>query len=98
MCNKVVDALENVVARLSLLRDGFCVEIIYKPPVHDHIINLPILNDDQHILHFMENANVLKNASIDEDEHKKALQDEARTSKGKIMPSGVVSFEKLYDL
>lgn len=44
------------------------------------------------------NANVFKHASIDEDEHEKALQDAASASKGNLIPKAVVSLEKLYDL
>lgn len=34
MQNVVVDALVNVDASLSLLRDGFSIEILYKPSFH----------------------------------------------------------------
>jgi len=45
--NVVVDKLENVIARLSLLRDGFSIEIIYSPFVSDNIINFQVFNDHQ---------------------------------------------------
>ena len=41
---------------------------------------------------------MFKDAAIDEDEHKKALQDAANASKGNLIPKGVVSLESLYDL
>lgn len=46
MHNAVVDALKNVVARLSLLRDGFSIKILYNSSVLDNISNLHIFNDD----------------------------------------------------
>lgn len=53
---------------MSPLRDIFYVEILYKPIVLD-IINLCIFYDDEHIIQFMANVDVFKDASIDEDEH-----------------------------
>jgi len=44
--NVSVDALANVVARLSSLRDGFSIEILYKSFIPDNITNLRIFNDD----------------------------------------------------
>ena len=46
----------------------------------------------------MANANMFKDAVIDEDEHEKALQDVANASKGNLIPKDVVSLEKLYYL
>lgn len=69
MCNAIADALANAAPTMSPLRDIFSIEILYKPYVLDNITNLYIFDDDQHILHFMDNANVFKEATIDEDEH-----------------------------
>lgn len=46
----------------------------------------------------MANVDVFKDASIDKDEHKKALQDVVQASKENPMTEGVVSLEKFYDL
>ena len=46
----------------------------------------------------MANTDVLKDAMIVEDEHEKSLQSEANDSKGKLIPKGGASLEKLYDL
>lgn len=55
MGNAAADALENVAAMMSLLRDN--------------ITNLHVLYDDQQILHFVANVDVFKHAAIDEDDH-----------------------------
>lgn len=60
MCNATSDALENVVDRLSPLRDVFSIEIIYKPSILDNITNSHIFYDDQQILCFMMNTNVFR--------------------------------------
>ena len=57
-----------------------------------------MFDDDQRILHFMANADTLKHAVIDEDEHEKYFQDGADNKKGHLIPKGVVSLEKLYDM
>lgn len=46
----------------------------------------------------MENDDVFKHTMIDEDEHEKAFQDAVSGSKGNLIPKGVISLEKLYDL
>lgn len=97
MHNVATDALANVAARLSPLRDNF-FEILYKPSIPYNITNLRIFNDDQQILHFMENVDVQKVVVIDENEHERALRDGARVNKENPIPKGMVSLEKSYDL
>lgn len=80
------------------LSNGFSIQIIYKPYVPDDLTNFHVFNDNQQIIHFMENADVFKDVTIDEDEHNKALREAVELSKGNIIPKGVVSLEKLYDL
>lgn len=46
----------------------------------------------------MVNDDVFKDATIDDDKHKKALQDESSARKGNLIPKGVVSLEKLSNL
>jgi len=46
MCNAVGDALANVVARLSPLRDNFSIGIVYKPYILKKITNLHVFYDD----------------------------------------------------
>jgi len=41
----------------------------------DDITNLDVFNDDQQILDFMENVDVFKHATIDENEHGKSLKE-----------------------
>lgn len=65
MHNAAADALTNVTARMSPLKDRFTIEIFHKPSIHDNLTNLHVFDDDQHILHFMANADVFKDASID---------------------------------
>ena len=93
-----MDALANIIARMSPLRDDFSIEIIYNPFILDNITNLRVFYDDQQIPSFMENANIFKDATIDEEEHEKTLQDAANASKGNLIPKGVMSLEKLYNL
>lgn len=98
MCNTIVDALENVVDRLSPLRNNFSIEIIYKPSIPDNITNLCVFNDEQHILHFMANTDVFKDVDIEEDEHEKSLQNLAHTNKEYPILKGMVSLKNMYDL
>lgn len=98
MRNAATDALANADARLSPLRDGFSVEIIYNPSISDNITNLRGFDDDQHIICFMVNADMFKYTMIDEDENEKALQDASSEITGNLIPKGEVSLEKLYDL
>jgi len=83
---------------MSPLKNGFSVEIVYKPSTPDNVIKLFIFNNDQKILHFMPNADIFKDVSIEEDEHDQALQEASIATKRNTMPKGVVSLEKLYDL
>ena len=46
----------------------------------------------------MANVDVFKDAVIDEDEHEQSLQVVADDKKGNLIPKGVVSLEKLYEL
>lgn len=46
----------------------------------------------------MINVDVFKDASIDEDEQKRTLQNPTSSRKGNLMVKGVVSFRKLDDL
>jgi len=46
----------------------------------------------------MVNANVFNDATIDEDKHRKALQDETHMNKVNSMSKGVVSLENMYEL
>ena len=98
MHNAVADTLANAAARFTPLRDGFSIEVVYRPSVPDNISNLRVFNDDQQILDFMCNAKVFKDTAIDEEEHEHALQSEHDERKDNIMPKGVVSLEKLFDL
>lgn len=45
--NVAIDALENATARMSQLKDGFSMEIIYKPFVQENVTKLHIFNEDQ---------------------------------------------------
>jgi len=45
--NVVADALANAVARMTLLRDRFIVEILYKSSFLDNITNLRVFDDDE---------------------------------------------------
>jgi len=96
--NTTFDSLANATARFMPLRDGFSIEILYKLAVPDNITNLCVFNDDQQILEFMENAEVFKDAAINEEEHDKTLQDEVDSWKGNTLPKGVVSLEIFFDL
>lgn len=93
-----VPRIRNVVVRLSPLRNGFSVEIIYRPSIPDNITNFFIFNDKTKILDFMANTDVFKDANIGKDEKRKYLHDLAQESKGNLVTKGVVSLEKLYNL
>lgn len=95
--NAVANALENTVSRILPLRGSFSIEILYKPCVLENI-TYAIFYYYQKILHFMANIDVFKDTVIDEDEHKKTLQDRTSTRKGNLVPNDVVSMEKLYEL
>lgn len=45
MCNATANALEKTPSRMSLIRDRFTVEILYKPSILDNITNLSVFND-----------------------------------------------------
>lgn len=47
MCSAAIDALENETASMTLLRDRFYVEILYKPSILDNITNLHVFYNDQ---------------------------------------------------
>lgn len=51
---------------MTLPRDIFTIEILYKPSIPDNIPNLNVFYDDEHILHFMANVDVLKDTMIDD--------------------------------
>jgi len=57
-----------------------------------------VFNDDQHIMYFISNTHVIKEATIDDDEHKRSLQAEASDSKGHLITKDMAMLEKLYDL
>ena len=42
MHNAATDILANAVARFTALRDGFSIEIVYKPALPDNVTNLHI--------------------------------------------------------
>lgn len=46
----------------------------------------------------MTNAEVFKDSVIDEEEHKRLLEEEAGSRKGNTLPKGVVTLEKPFDL
>ena len=80
------------------LRDGFSIEVIYKPFVPDNVTNLRVFNDDQQVLDFMLNTDIFKDAIMEEEDHDRALQEELKIRKEKPVPKGVVSLKKLFDL
>lgn len=47
MRHVITNALENVAARMLLLRHNFSIAILYKPYVPDNITNLCVFYDDQ---------------------------------------------------
>lgn len=64
------------------IENGFCIEILYKKYVPDNVNDVHVFNDDQHILHFMANSDVFKDAAIEEDKHDQALQEASQALKG----------------
>lgn len=46
----------------------------------------------------MANANIFKDAVIEEDEHNKVVQEASNAMKGNTMPKGVLSLDNLYGL
>ena len=60
--------------------------------------NLRAFDDDEQILHFIANDDIFKDETIDEDVHDQSMEDISNDSKGKPIPKGVVSLEKLYEL
>lgn len=71
--NATIDTLTNAATMLSPHKDGFSIEIIYKPSISNIITNLHMFNDDQMILDFMANVGMFKDEAIDEDVHDKDL-------------------------
>jgi len=96
--NAAANALANAASRMSLIRDRFTIEILYKPSILGNITNLRMFNDDQQILHFMANVDDFKDATIDDYEHECSLEEEVGDMKGHIITNGLASLEKLYDL
>ena len=74
MRNAAANAFENVASIMSLIRDRFTIEILYKASIPDNITKLRVFNDGQQILHFMANADIFKDATIDDVEHEASLQ------------------------
>lgn len=98
MRNAVANTLTNAVASMSPLRDKFTVKSLYKPFIPDNITNLRAFGDDQQILHFMDNVDAFEDATVNEDEHEQSLQVAVDEKKGNLIPKGVVSLKRLYDL
>lgn len=67
MNNVVPYILANAVARFTPLRDGFSIEVIYKPIVPNNVTNFYIFNHDQHILDFLTIMDIFKDLAIDKD-------------------------------
>ena len=98
MHNAAADTLANATTRFTPLRDGFSIEIVYKPSVLDSITNLRVFDDDQQVLEFMLNTEVFKDVVIEEVDHNQSLQEAQGKRKENPMPKGIVSLEKLFDL
>eukprot|EP00253_Pinus_taeda_P034817 PITA_34817 len=92
------NALANAASRVSLIRDIFTIEILYKQSILDNITNLCVFNDDQQILHFMANADVFKHAMINDEKNERSLQAEAGNRKGHLITKGVATLENIYEL
>ena len=67
--NVETNALENEFARMFPLKSDFFIEIIYKQYGPNNVTNLHVFNDDQNILHFRANVDILTYDSIDEDKN-----------------------------
>jgi len=67
--NVAANALANATARTTPLRDRFTIEILYKPSILYNKTNFHVFYDDEHIFHFIANADVFKDATIDEGMH-----------------------------
>ena len=98
MYNATPDTLDNAAARFTPLRDGFSIEMIYKPSVPDNITNLRVFDDNQQVLEFMINTEVFKDTVIEEDEHDQILKGTQGKHKENPMTKWIVSLEKLFDL
>ena len=96
--NAVVDTLASDAAGFTPPRDGFSIEIVYKPFMPENVTNLRVFNDDQQVLEFMLNTDVFKDVVIEEEDHDQALQKEQEEGKGNPMPKGIMSLENLFDL
>ena len=98
MHNAASDTLANAATRFTPLRDGFSIEMIYKPSVPENVTNLRVFDDNQKVLDFMLNSEVFRDAIIEEDEHDQVLQETREERRENPMPKGIVSLEKLFDL
>ena len=98
MHNAIAGTLANATARFTPLRDGFSIEVIYKPSIPDNVTNLRVYNDDQQVLDFMLNTNIFKDTVMEEEHHDRTLQEELKNRKENPIPKGIVSLEKLFDL
>lgn len=83
---------------MSVIRDRFTIEILYKPSILNNITNLRVFNDDQHILCFIANAEIFKYVVLDDDEHDQSLQAEDSNKKCHLITKDVLSLYNLYDL
>lgn len=45
--NVVVDTLENETMRFTLVRDGFSIEIFYKPTIPNNVTKFCVFNDNE---------------------------------------------------
>ena len=81
--------------------DKFYVELIYRMPIPDNVMNWRVFEDDEQIINFLHFEDTFKGSVIDDEQHEallqaSALEETPKHSNG--MPKIIVRLEKLFDL
>jgi hypothetical protein len=60
-----------------------------------------VFDNDEQIIEYLTNVGAFKDVSIDDEEHEKAMKkcrNDSNNFKGNLIPRGVLTLEKLFDL
>ena len=102
--NSEEDMLANAASNLcpsnDFCHDKFSIELIYRSPIPDNIMNWRVFEDDEQIINFLHLEDTFKGSVIDDEQHEDLLQD--LVSKDKLeysdgMPKNIIRLEKLFD-
>jgi hypothetical protein len=96
--NATNDTFDKTASRFAPLNSVFSIELIFRPSTPDNVTNW---NDDDKLTKFLSNQGMFKDVVIDDEEHKKSLQnyrDGMDNIKCNPIPKGVITLENFFDL